>query len=121
MTQLTALGVSHLTDDCELNAVRDLNQLRTLKLDHGRLTDKGLRVLKNLTALRSLSLQYCNSITNKGLKAGMLPLSRHSLAQVDVKGCRLINSANNMKVACCLLLNLAQAPAPMAPHAWPQW
>lgn len=75
---------------------RDLNQLRTLKLDHGRLTDKGLRVLKNLTALRSLSLQYCNSITNKGLKAGMLPLSRHSLAQVDVKGCRLINSVSTL-------------------------
>ena len=63
-----------------------------MKLDGGRFTDKGLRVLTGLTALRSLSLQDCHNITDEGLKILVEPLSRHSLAQVDVKGCRRLTA-----------------------------
>ncbi len=64
-----------------------LKSLRILKLDQGRFTDKGLRVLTGLTALRSLSLHECHNITDEGLKALVVPLSKESLAQVAVRGC----------------------------------
>ena len=66
--------------------------MRSLKLDGGRFTDKGLRVLTGLTALRSLSLQECHNITDEGLKDLVVPLSKESLAQVDVNGCKRLTS-----------------------------
>ena len=66
-----------------------LKSLRSLKLGGGRFTNKGLRVLTGLTSLRSLSLVNCYNITDKGFKALVAPLSKQSLAQVDVRGCGL--------------------------------
>ncbi len=67
---------------------RNLKHLRNLSLDGGRFNDKGLRGLTNLTALRSLSLCSCHDITDEGLRAMVVPLSRHSLAAVDVANCK---------------------------------
>ena len=69
---------------------RDLKHLRSLALDHGCFNDSALCTLTGLTALRSLSLQYCSVITEEGVRAVVVPLSRQSLAHVDVTGCRRI-------------------------------
>ena len=75
---------------------RNLKQLRVLNLNRGSFSDTGLRMLAGLTALRSLSLQYCHNITDEGLKALVVPLSRHSLAHVDVTGCRRLTSLSSV-------------------------
>ncbi len=64
-----------------------MTRLRVLKLGGGHFTDKGLLVLKGLTALRSLGLQNCIKVTDKGLKDVVLPLSKHFLASVDMEFC----------------------------------
>ena len=74
------------------NAHRHLKGLCILKLTRGSFTDGDLRVLTGLTALRSLSLKECNNITDKGLKAVVVPLSKESLAQVNVQGCSRLTS-----------------------------
>ena len=71
---------------------RNLKRLRDLNLDFGRFTDTGLQMLTGLTALRRLSLWICNNITEAGLRALVVPLSKHSLAVVDVPCCRGIPS-----------------------------
>lgn len=76
---------------------RDLKGLRVLNLNRGSFSDTGLRMLTALTALRSLSLQYCHNITEDGLKAVVVPLSRHSLARVDVTGCRRLTSLSSVR------------------------
>ena len=75
---------------------RVLKNLRELDLDRGRFGDIGLGLLTRLTALRSLSLRYCNSITDTGLRDLLLPLSRHSLAHVDVNGCARLTSRSSV-------------------------
>ena len=76
---------------------RNLKHLRGLSLDGGRFNDKGLRGLIKLTALRALSLCRCQDITDKGLRAVVVPLSRQSLAWVDVTDCeRLTHDASTV-------------------------
>jgi hypothetical protein len=75
---------------------RVLKNLRELNLDKGRFDDTGLGLLTRLTALRSLSLCYCNSITDTGLRDLLLPLSRDSLAYVDVSGCSWLTSRSSV-------------------------
>ena len=66
---------------------RNLHCLRTLTLDMGKFREKGLRELTRLTALRFLSLKGCPYVSDKDLSELVVPLSRHSLAEVDVRGC----------------------------------
>ena len=73
---------------------RNLKHLRILKLDGGRFNDKGLRGLTKLTALRSLSLCSCHDISDEGLRAVVVPLSRQSLAWVDVTDCERLTHAS---------------------------
>ena len=75
---------------------RGLKQLRVIILDNGEFNDTGLCVLTGLTALRSLNLQYCHNITDEGLRATVVPLSRHSLARVDVTGCSRLTSLSSV-------------------------
>ncbi len=79
-----------------LHVHRDMKQLRKLMLHYGSFTDKGLRMLERLTALRSLSLQHCRNITDEGLKAVVVPLSQQSLAQVDVAGCNRLTPLSSV-------------------------
>ena len=71
---------------------RHLKNLRSLDFYGGDFTDSGLSMLSALTALRSLSLCACMNITDEGLKAVVVPLSRQSLTQVEVKGCSKITA-----------------------------
>ena len=75
---------------------RVLKNLRELNLDKGRFGDIGLGLLTTLTALRSLSLCYCNSITDTGLRDLLLRLSCNSLAHVDVNGCARLTSRSSV-------------------------
>ena len=70
------------------DAYRNLKHLRNLNLHDGRCTDEGLRELTKLTALRTLCLWCCHHITPDGVRAVVVPLSRHALGWVDVTGCR---------------------------------
>ncbi|CAL5228732.1 g11917 [Coccomyxa viridis] len=89
LTQLTSLVVRALrVEDCGLHAIRNLKHLRNLNLHDGRCTDEGLRELTKLTALRTLCLWCCHHITPDGVRAVVVPLSRHALGWVDVTGCR---------------------------------
>ena len=83
-----------------LHVHRNLKHLRTLSLDGGRFNDKGLRGLTGLTALRSLSLRSCHDISNKGLTAVVVPLSRHSLAWVDVSDCDRLTDLGTVRSIC---------------------
>ena len=75
---------------------RNLKRLRVLNLDRGSFSDTGLCMLTGLTALRSLSLQLCQSITDEGLRAVVVPLSRHSLARMDAFGCGRLTSLSSV-------------------------
>ncbi|CAL5228289.1 g11394 [Coccomyxa viridis] len=104
LTGLTSLGLACMgIQKPGLDAISCLKSLRSLKLGGGRFTNKGLRVLTGLTSLRSLSLVNCYNITDKGFKALVAPLSKQSLAQVDVRGCGLtdLSLAVNMGVDNC--------------------
>ena len=68
---------------------RSLKHLRELDLHEGLFDDTGLCLLTGRTALRSLKSSSCNNITDAGLKALVVPLSRHSLSHVSVGGCRI--------------------------------
>ena len=90
---------------------RNLTHLRELNVDEGRFNDNGLRGLTGLTALRSLSLRSCHDISDAGLRAVVVPLSRHSLAWVDVTGCERLTDLSRVgfssfKCTMCWLLNL---------------
>ena len=54
--------------------------------------DAGLCLLTGLTALQSLYMGFCRNITDAGLKALVVPLSRHSLSHVHVADCGNITS-----------------------------
>ena len=69
---------------------RNFRHLRALNLSGGSFTVRGLRGLTTLTALRSLRLYYCHNVTDTGLVAVVVPISRHSSARVDVAGCRIL-------------------------------
>jgi hypothetical protein len=47
----------------------------------------GLQPLRGLTALRELHLCYCGGLSDAGVRAALAPLTRHSLAHIDVTGC----------------------------------
>ena len=75
---------------------RVLHRLRTLRLNGAPISDDALRGLTGLTALRSLSLLGCPSITDRGLRDAVVPLSQHSLAQVDVRWCPNITARSKV-------------------------
>ena len=79
-------------------AHRNLKHLRDLNLKEGCFTDSGLRGLSSLTALFSLSLRCCHRLTESGLIALMTALSRHSLASVDVAGCKILSPAGSKAI-----------------------
>ncbi len=103
---------------------RHLKHLRLLDLWGGEFTDDGLSMLTTLTALRSLSLSHCESITDKGLTAVVVPLSGQSLARVDVSGCYKLTALSSVspiwdqmspmsfsqRAGRCLILNSQTAP-----------
>ena len=71
-----------------------LKSLRILEIGMGGFTDTGMQALTGLTALRSLSLQYCHNITDRGLKSVVVPLSRLSLARVTLEYCGKVSSGS---------------------------
>ena len=81
---LPAFSMGYVGGRVGLCVFRHLRNLRSLKLSGGNFTDIGLCMLTGLKALRSLNLSFCNNITDEGFRAVVIPLSRHSLAQVDV-------------------------------------
>lgn len=91
---------------------RVLKNLHELDLDKGRFGDTGLGLLTGLTALRSLSLRFCSSITDTGLRDLLLHLSRHSLAHVDVNGCARLTSRSSVGHA-------SNPQVPMQPYMLP--
>ena len=62
--------------------------MQELFLTSAHADDTGLGLLTGLTALCSLDLACCHNITDAGLKALVVPLSRHSLSHVNALDCR---------------------------------
>ena len=72
--------------------------MRTLDLAEAQADDTGLCLLTGLTALRSLDVSYCDDIMDAGLKALVVPLSRHSLLHVNVAGCRKLTGLSLVSI-----------------------
>ena len=53
----------------------------------------GLQPLQGLTALRELHLCYCSGLSDSGVRAALAPLTRQSLAHIDVTGCSGLTQA----------------------------
>ena len=86
---------------------RRLQHLRHLTLHRACFSDKGLAALTQLTVLCFLSLQACDKITDSGLEAVVVPLSRQSLAHVEVDKCRRLTS--------CSLVSQTHSSLPAVP------
>jgi len=87
LTKLERLYLPNEISDEGFRHLAPLKKLQLLRLHNGTMTDAGLAVLKDKTAMRELSLWRCRRITGKGLKylAGM-----KRLKHLDLRHCESI-------------------------------
>jgi Leucine-rich repeat (LRR) protein len=79
------LRASWVTDS-DLASLAKLSNLRRLDLSQTRITDHGLRQLKNAPAIEELDLRYAESITGEGISA--LKNWKH-LKKLDLEGTKI--------------------------------
>ena len=75
--------------DVGLQAVAPLLALKKLSLSWcDSITDAGLQALAPLQALQALDLDYCNEISDRGLRLALAPLK--ALQMLNIRGCTKI-------------------------------
>jgi internalin A len=76
--------------DSDLGTLADISTLRRLDLSETRISDHGLRELKNASAITDLNLRYAELITDQGIAA--LRTWKH-LTRLNLEGTKITDSA----------------------------
>ncbi|KAK9838357.1 hypothetical protein WJX81_006992 [Elliptochloris bilobata] len=80
------------------------------------ITDTGLRPLRRLTRLTSLSLDWCSALTNEGIEDHVAPLTQQALSRLSLHRCYRITQDVKVSLHYCIVHG---ASFSHVPASWP--